>query len=98
MTPEFADRLGAARDARRLRRRLVKSDVEGSGIGRELARERRFFPRLGRGRFARRKAYSMRRSWATYLGASGCGGNSGRRGARVDLVTAVCGQLLARAA
>ena len=57
MAPEFPDRLGAARDACRLRRRFVEGDVEGSGIGRELARERGFFPRLGRGRFARRKGF-----------------------------------------
>ena len=52
MAPECPDRLGAARHARRLRRRLVKSDVEGSGIGLKLARQRGFLPRLGRGRFA----------------------------------------------
>ena len=56
MAPEFPDRLGAARDPRRLRGRLVEGDVEGRGIRRELARQRGFFPRLGRGRFAGRKA------------------------------------------
>ena len=52
VAPERPDRLGAARHARRLSRRLVERDVEGSGIGRKLARERGFFPRFGRGRFA----------------------------------------------
>ena len=52
MPPEVTDRLGAARYARRLHGRFVKGDVEGGGIGREFARERRFFPRLGRGGFA----------------------------------------------
>ena len=55
MTPECADRLGAAHEASRLGGRFVKSDVEGSGIGRKLTRECGFFPRLGRGRFAGRK-------------------------------------------
>ncbi len=57
MAPEFPDRLGATRHARRLNRRLVEGDVEGGGIGRELARERGFFTRLGRGRFAGRKNF-----------------------------------------
>ena len=57
VAPEFPDRLGATRHARRLNRRLVEGDVEGGGIGRELARERGFFTRLGRGRFAGRKNF-----------------------------------------
>ena len=57
VAPEGPDRLGAARHARRLRRRLVEGDVEGRGIGRKLARERGFFPRLGRGRFAGGKGF-----------------------------------------
>src|SRR5262249_23654213 len=56
MSPEFPDRLGAARDARRLRRRFLESDVEGRGIGRELARKRGFFPRLRPRRFPGGKA------------------------------------------
>ena len=72
MAPERPDRLGAARHARRLRRRLVERDVEGRGIGRKLARERGFFPRLGRGRFAGGKVFDAPLMGA-YLGASGCG-------------------------
>ena len=55
MAPKFADRLGAARHPRRLRRGLVPGYVEGRGIRREVTRERGLFPRLGRGRFAGRK-------------------------------------------
>ena len=40
---------------RRRRNRLVAGHVERSGIGRELARQRSFFPRLGRGGFAWRE-------------------------------------------
>ncbi len=57
VAPEGADRLGAARHARRIRRRLVEADVEGRGIGRKLARQRGFLPRLGRGRFAGGKGF-----------------------------------------
>ena len=57
VAPEVADGLRAAGEPPRLRRRFVERDVERSGIGRKLARERGFRPRFGRGRFARRKGF-----------------------------------------
>ena len=60
MAPKGADCVGAALEPRRLRRRLVDGEVERRGIRRKLACERGFFPRFGRGRFARGK--SVRRA------------------------------------
>ncbi len=54
MAPEILDRLGAAREAAGLRRRLVEADVERGGVGAKLPLERRLGPGLGFGRFARR--------------------------------------------
>ncbi len=101
VAPERPDRLGAARHARRLRRRLVESDVEGSGIGLKLARQRGFLPRLGRGRFAGWERVRSRRSCGAYVGGRGAGGNStgpARRRAPPPSPTRFSGVLLARAA
>ena len=54
VAPEILDRLGAAREAARLRRRLVEADVERGGVGSKLPLERRLGPGLGFGRLAGR--------------------------------------------
>ena len=81
VAPEGPDRLGAARHPRWLRRRLVEGDVEGRGIGRKLARQRGFLPRLGRGRFAWGEGVRCAAHGA-YLGASACRGNRRARARR----------------
>ncbi len=77
VAPEFLDRFGPSREARRLGGGLVEADVERRGVRRELPLERRFRPRFGFGRLARRIAFRRARHGA-YLGRPRGIGNSGR--------------------
>ncbi len=81
VTPERLDRLGAARNPRRLDRRLVEAEIERRRIRGELARQRRFGPGFGLGSFAGRKGIRRASHRRAYLGAAGEVGNSLRSAA-----------------
>ena len=72
VAPECADRLGAARHPRRLRRRLVEGRCRGARNWAQARARARLLPAPRPRALRREETYSTRRSCRSYLGASGC--------------------------